>query len=80
MDLTLAESRRSVSRDDIARGCVDFGVDLAEHNQFVMDAMKPPPSWGSWKARLRNRVPKGSANGRENTQGKRDLASAADSR
>lgn len=32
---------RSVNRDDIARGAQDFGVDLAEHVQFVIDAMKP---------------------------------------
>ena len=32
---------RNVSRDDIARGAQDFGVDLTEHIQFVIDAMKP---------------------------------------
>src|SRR2546421_847272 len=32
---------RNVSRDDIARGAADFGVDLTEHIQFVIDAMKP---------------------------------------
>jgi putative nucleotidyltransferase with HDIG domain len=32
---------RNVSRDDIARGATDFGVDLTEHIQFVIDAMKP---------------------------------------
>ena len=31
---------RNVSRDDIARGAQDFGVDLTEHIQFVIDAMK----------------------------------------
>jgi putative nucleotidyltransferase with HDIG domain len=31
---------RNVSRDDIARGAADFGVDLTEHIQFVIDAMK----------------------------------------
>ncbi len=32
---------RTVNRDDIARGAGDFGVDLTEHIQFVIDAMKP---------------------------------------
>src|SRR5262245_5511530 len=32
---------RTVNRDDIARGAADFGVDLTEHVQFVIDAMKP---------------------------------------
>ena len=32
---------RNVNRDDIARGATDFGVDLTEHIQFVIDAMKP---------------------------------------
>src|SRR5207244_6743934 len=32
---------RTVNRDDIARGAQDFGVDLTEHIQFVIDAMKP---------------------------------------
>lgn len=32
---------RNVNRDDIARGADDFGVDLTEHIQFVIDAMKP---------------------------------------
>jgi putative nucleotidyltransferase with HDIG domain len=32
---------RNVSRDDIERGAKDFGVDLAEHIQFIIDAMKP---------------------------------------
>jgi putative nucleotidyltransferase with HDIG domain len=32
---------RNVNRDDIARGAADFGVDLTEHIQFVIDAMKP---------------------------------------
>ena len=32
---------RNVSRDDIERGAKDFGVDLTEHIQFVIDAMKP---------------------------------------
>ena len=31
---------RNVSRDDIARGAQDFGVDLTEHIQFEIDAMK----------------------------------------
>ncbi len=31
---------RTVNRDDIARGAADFGVDLSEHIQFVIDAMK----------------------------------------
>jgi putative nucleotidyltransferase with HDIG domain len=32
---------RNVNRDDIARGAADFGVDLTEHIQFIIDAMKP---------------------------------------
>jgi putative nucleotidyltransferase with HDIG domain len=32
---------RNVNRDDITRGAADFGVDLSEHIQFVIDAMKP---------------------------------------
>src|SRR5262249_22586033 len=32
---------RTVNREDIARGAQDFGVDLTEHIQFVIDAMKP---------------------------------------
>jgi putative nucleotidyltransferase with HDIG domain len=32
---------RNVSRDDIERGAKDFGVDLTEHIQFVIDGMKP---------------------------------------
>jgi putative nucleotidyltransferase with HDIG domain len=32
---------RNVRREDITRGAADFGVDLTEHIQFVIDAMKP---------------------------------------
>jgi putative nucleotidyltransferase with HDIG domain len=32
---------RTVKREDIQRGADDFGVDLTEHIQFVIDAMKP---------------------------------------
>jgi putative nucleotidyltransferase with HDIG domain len=32
---------RNVSREDISRGAADFGVDLSEHIQFIIDAMKP---------------------------------------
>ncbi len=32
---------RNVKREDIERGAADFGVDLTEHIQFVIDAMKP---------------------------------------
>jgi putative nucleotidyltransferase with HDIG domain len=32
---------RNVNRDDITRGAADFGVELSEHIQFVIDAMKP---------------------------------------
>lgn len=32
---------RTVRREDIERGASDFGVDLTEHIQFVIDAMKP---------------------------------------
>ena len=32
---------RNVNRDDIARGAADFGVDLTEHIQFLIDALKP---------------------------------------
>src|SRR5918912_2001024 len=31
---------RNVKREDIERGAADFGVDLDEHNQIVIDAMK----------------------------------------
>jgi putative nucleotidyltransferase with HDIG domain len=31
---------RGVDRDDVVRGAADFGVDLAVHIQFVIDAMK----------------------------------------
>lgn len=31
---------KGVNRDDVIRGAADFGVDLAEHIQFVIDAMK----------------------------------------
>lgn len=49
-DLTAASVRkkmkskgfaRNVSRDDITRGAADFQVDLAEHIQFIIDAIKP---------------------------------------
>jgi len=32
---------RNVNRDDITRGAADFGVDLSEHIQFIIDALKP---------------------------------------
>jgi putative nucleotidyltransferase with HDIG domain len=32
---------RGVKREDIERGAADFGVELTEHIQFVIDAMKP---------------------------------------
>ncbi len=31
---------RGVKREDVERGAADFGVELAEHIQFVIDAMK----------------------------------------
>lgn len=31
---------RGVNRDDVIRGAADFGVELDEHIQFVIDAMK----------------------------------------
>jgi putative nucleotidyltransferase with HDIG domain len=31
---------KNVSRDDIARGAADFGVELTEHIQFVIDSLK----------------------------------------
>ncbi len=31
---------RGVNRDDVVRGAAEFGVDLAEHVQFEIDAMK----------------------------------------
>jgi putative nucleotidyltransferase with HDIG domain len=31
----------NVSRDDIARGAADLGIDLDEHIQFVIDALAP---------------------------------------
>lgn len=35
------EFARNVSRENIDRGAADFGVDLTEHIQFVVDALKP---------------------------------------
>jgi putative nucleotidyltransferase with HDIG domain len=32
---------RGVRREDVDRGAADFGVDLTEHIQFVIEAMKP---------------------------------------
>jgi putative nucleotidyltransferase with HDIG domain len=32
---------RNVNRDDITRGAAEFGVDLTEHIQFCIDAIKP---------------------------------------
>lgn len=32
---------RAIRREDIERGAADFGVDLDEHIQFEIDAMKP---------------------------------------
>lgn len=32
---------RTVNRDDIVRGAADFGVELGEHIQFIIDALKP---------------------------------------
>jgi putative nucleotidyltransferase with HDIG domain len=32
---------RTVNRDDITRGAAEFGVELTEHIQFVIDALKP---------------------------------------
>ena len=32
---------RTVNRDDIVRGAAEFGVELTEHIQFMIDAMKP---------------------------------------
>jgi putative nucleotidyltransferase with HDIG domain len=32
---------RGVKREDVERGAADFGVNLDEHIQFVIDAMKP---------------------------------------
>ena len=32
---------RTVKREDVERGAADFGVDLTEHIQFVIDAIKP---------------------------------------
>jgi predicted hydrolase (HD superfamily) len=49
-DLTAASVRkkmkakgfaRGVKREDLERGAADFGVELSEHIQFVIDAMKP---------------------------------------
>jgi predicted hydrolase (HD superfamily) len=31
---------RNISREDVERGAADFGVDLTEHIQFEIDAMK----------------------------------------
>src|SRR5437667_9035538 len=32
---------RGVKREDVERGAADFGVDLTEHIQFVIDALEP---------------------------------------
>ena len=32
---------KPASREDIERGAADFGVDLTEHIQFVIDALRP---------------------------------------
>jgi putative nucleotidyltransferase with HDIG domain len=32
---------RGVNREDVARGAADLGLDLTEHIQFCIDAMKP---------------------------------------
>ena len=32
---------RNVRREDIERGAADFGVELSEHIQFIIDALKP---------------------------------------
>jgi len=32
---------KGVSREDVARGAADFGVDLTEHIQFIIEALKP---------------------------------------
>jgi putative nucleotidyltransferase with HDIG domain len=32
---------KNVKREDIDRGAADFGVDLTEHIQFIIDALKP---------------------------------------
>lgn len=37
------EFARNVSREDIERGAADFGVDLAIHIQFVIEALKTVP-------------------------------------
>jgi putative nucleotidyltransferase with HDIG domain len=31
---------RNINREDVARGATEFGIDLAEHIQFEIDAMK----------------------------------------
>ncbi len=35
---------RGVKREDLERGAADFGVEMTEHIQFVIDAMKPHAS------------------------------------
>lgn len=32
---------RGVNRDDVVRGAQEFGVDLTEHIQFIIDALQP---------------------------------------
>ena len=32
---------RSISRDDITQGAEELGVELDEHIQFIIDALKP---------------------------------------
>jgi putative nucleotidyltransferase with HDIG domain len=34
------EFARNINREDVERGAADFGVDLSEHIQFAIDAMK----------------------------------------
>jgi len=35
------EFARNVNREDIDRGAADFGVELGEHIQFIIEALKP---------------------------------------
>lgn len=46
---------KNISREDLERGAADFGVDLSEHIQFVIDAMKSiAPALGLERGKMVN--------------------------
>src|SRR5260370_14407853 len=50
---------RNVKREDIERGAADFGVELTEHIQFVIDAIHPhPPALGLLHGPARDPAPR----------------------